>query len=160
MSCEVALFELFEFVLFLSDAVDDSCLFNFWLFSLVFSSESSCWASDIFCWASAATFRSWPDGNKYVTDGHVNIDIGKESTPEKTIEKMRTVISAAHAPAEPSGQDLNFYLILLKQKCSHHCYPPAYRHLQEDLFHLELLLLRIQYLTEIDFDFDKIAQMN
>lgn len=36
----------------------------------------------------------------------MNIDIGKESTPEKTIEKMRTVISAAHAPAQPSGQDL------------------------------------------------------
>ncbi len=51
-------------------------------------------------------YATGPDGNKYVTDGHVNIDIGKESTPEKTIEKMRTVISAAHAPAEPSGQDL------------------------------------------------------
>lgn len=51
-------------------------------------------------------YKTGPDGNKYVTDGHVNIDIGKESTPEKTIEKMRTVISAAHAPAEPSGQDL------------------------------------------------------
>ena len=51
-------------------------------------------------------YKTGPDGNKYITDGHVNIDIGKESTPEKTIEKMRTVISAAHAPAEPSGQDL------------------------------------------------------
>ena len=51
-------------------------------------------------------YKTGPDGNKYVTDGHVNIDIGKESTPEKTIEKMRTVISAAHAPAEPSSQDL------------------------------------------------------
>ena len=51
-------------------------------------------------------YKTGPDGNKYVTDGHVNIDIGKESTPEETIEKMRTVISAAHAPAEPSGQDL------------------------------------------------------
>ena len=57
-------------------------------------------------------------------------------------------------------QDLNFYLILLKQKRSHRCYHSEYRHLQEDLFHLELLLLRIQYLTEIDFDFDKIEQMN
>lgn len=51
-------------------------------------------------------YKTGPDGNKYITDGHVNIYIGKESTPEKTIEKMRTVISAAHAPAEPSGQDL------------------------------------------------------
>ncbi len=51
-------------------------------------------------------YKTGPDGNKYITDGHVNIDIGKESTPEKTIEKMRTVISVAHAPAEPSGQDL------------------------------------------------------
>lgn len=32
-------------------------------------------------------YKTGPDGNKYVTDGHVNIDIGKESTPEKTIEK-------------------------------------------------------------------------
>lgn len=28
-------------------------------------------------------YKTGPDGNKYITDGHVNIDIGKESTPEK-----------------------------------------------------------------------------
>ena len=36
-------------------------------------------------------YKTGPDGNKYITDGHVNIDIGKESTPEKTIEKMRKI---------------------------------------------------------------------
>ena len=31
--------------------------------------------------------------------------MGKESTPEKTVEKMKVVINAANAPAEPSSQD-------------------------------------------------------
>lgn len=51
-------------------------------------------------------YTKGPDGNSYVENGHVNIDVGKENTPEKTISKMQTVIKAAHAPAEPSGQDL------------------------------------------------------
>ena len=38
--------------------------------------------------------------------GHVNIDTSKESDPDKTIEKMRVVIKAAKAPAQPSGQDM------------------------------------------------------
>ena len=50
-------------------------------------------------------YEKGPDGKSYVTDGHVNIDIGKESTPEKTVEKMKVVINAANAPAEPSSQD-------------------------------------------------------
>ncbi|MGN1282074.1 MAG: putative metalloprotease CJM1_0395 family protein [Succinivibrio sp.] len=50
-------------------------------------------------------YEKGPDGKSYVTDGHVNIDISKESTPEKTIKKMKVVIAAANAPAEPSNQD-------------------------------------------------------
>ena len=50
-------------------------------------------------------YEKGPDGKSYVTEGHVNIDIGKESTPEKTVEKMKVVINAANAPAEPSSQD-------------------------------------------------------
>ena len=50
-------------------------------------------------------YEKGPDGKSYVTDGHVNIDVGKESTPEKTVEKMKVVINAANAPAEPSSQD-------------------------------------------------------
>lgn len=50
-------------------------------------------------------YEKGPDGKSYVTDGHVNLDISKEDTPEKTIKKMKTVIAAANAPAEPSNQD-------------------------------------------------------
>lgn len=50
-------------------------------------------------------YKKGPDGKSYVTDGHVNIDVGQESTPEKTIQKMQVVIKAANAPAEPSSQD-------------------------------------------------------
>lgn len=51
-------------------------------------------------------YQTGPDGNRYAIGGHVDIDVSKESTPEKTIEKMQKVIQAAHAPADPSGQDL------------------------------------------------------
>lgn len=51
-------------------------------------------------------YQTGPDGNRYAIGGHVNIDVSKESSPEKTIEKMQQVIQAARAPAEPSGQDL------------------------------------------------------
>lgn len=51
-------------------------------------------------------YQTGPDGNRYAIGGHVNIDVSEESTPEKTIQKMQQVIQAAHAPADPSGQDL------------------------------------------------------
>lgn len=50
-------------------------------------------------------YKQGPDGKKYAVGGEVSIDIGKESTPEKTIEKMRVVRRAALAPADPSPQD-------------------------------------------------------
>lgn len=52
------------------------------------------------------SYEQGPDGKKYVTDGSVSIDIAPESSPQKTIDKMKTVIKAANAPAEPSGQDM------------------------------------------------------
>lgn len=47
-----------------------------------------------------------PDGRMYATSGEVSVDTSAVSNdPQATIEKMRTVISAALAPAEPSTQD-------------------------------------------------------
>lgn len=47
-----------------------------------------------------------PDGRMYATSGEVSVDTSAISNdPEATIEKMRTVIAAALAPAEPSTQD-------------------------------------------------------
>ncbi len=51
-------------------------------------------------------YKKGPDGKDYAVGGHVNIDTSKESDPDKTIEKMRVVIKAAKAPAQPSGQDM------------------------------------------------------
>ncbi len=51
-------------------------------------------------------YQKGPDGKDYAVGGHVNIDTSEESDPDKTIEKMRIVIKAAKAPAQPSGQDL------------------------------------------------------
>lgn len=50
-------------------------------------------------------YENGPDGKRYATGGHVNIDMSKEKTPEKTVSKMQKVIASANAPAEPSGQD-------------------------------------------------------
>ena len=44
-------------------------------------------------------------GREYIVDGKVDISISEESTPEKTVAKMKQVYSAALAPAEPSAQD-------------------------------------------------------
>lgn len=51
-------------------------------------------------------FQRGPDGRMYAAGGEVSIDTGAISgDPKATIEKMQTVIAAANAPAEPSGQD-------------------------------------------------------
>ena len=49
--------------------------------------------------------QTGPDHNNYAVGGHVNIDVSEESTPEKTIAKMKVVQRSALAPAEPSPQD-------------------------------------------------------
>jgi len=46
-----------------------------------------------------------PDGRMYATGGDVSIDVGRERTPQATIQKMQVVKRAAMAPAQPSGQD-------------------------------------------------------
>lgn len=51
------------------------------------------------------TLQKGPDGNSYAIGGEVGIDLSSESTPEETIEKMRTIRRAALAPASPSGAD-------------------------------------------------------
>jgi len=52
------------------------------------------------------TYQQGPDGRRYAVGGEVQIDTSKVSgDPEATIQKMRTVQTAALAPAEPSSQD-------------------------------------------------------
>jgi hypothetical protein len=46
-----------------------------------------------------------PDGNRYANSGHVNLDTGKEKTPEATIIKANIIQKAALAPADPSPAD-------------------------------------------------------
>jgi hypothetical protein len=51
-------------------------------------------------------YQTGPDGNKYAIGGEVQIDTSPvDGDPEATIRKMETVIAAALAPGEPSGQD-------------------------------------------------------
>lgn len=51
------------------------------------------------------SYTRGPDGKSYASDGEVSIDLGRESDPQDTIEKMQQVQRAATAPAEPSAQD-------------------------------------------------------
>lgn len=47
-----------------------------------------------------------PDGRLYATSGEVSVDTSSVSgDPQATIDKMRVVIRAAMAPADPSSQD-------------------------------------------------------
>lgn len=51
------------------------------------------------------SYTTGPNGKRYASGGEVPIDIGKEKTPEATIQKMRTIRRAALAPANPSSTD-------------------------------------------------------
>ncbi|MBA3014040.1 MAG: hypothetical protein KKD63_13590 [Proteobacteria bacterium] len=51
------------------------------------------------------SYQRGPDGQNYAVGGEVQIDTGKEATPEATIVKMQIVRQAALAPADPSPQD-------------------------------------------------------
>ena len=51
-------------------------------------------------------FQYGPDGRRYAVGGEVQIDISKESSPEKTLQKMEQVIASAMAPQQPSAQDI------------------------------------------------------
>ncbi|WP_210396860.1 putative metalloprotease CJM1_0395 family protein [Motiliproteus sediminis] len=53
------------------------------------------------------SFTRGPDGRLYATGGEVSIDTSAVAgDPQATIDKARTVIQAATAPANPSPQDL------------------------------------------------------
>jgi hypothetical protein len=52
------------------------------------------------------SYQVGPDGNRYAVGGEVSIDTSSvRGDPQATILKMQTVIRAALAPAQPSGQD-------------------------------------------------------
>ncbi|MCL2260718.1 MAG: hypothetical protein FWC15_05095 [Fibromonadales bacterium] len=50
-------------------------------------------------------FVTGPDGKRYASSGHVNLDTSPERTPEATIRKADVIRKAALAPAEPSTAD-------------------------------------------------------
>lgn len=51
-------------------------------------------------------YQAGPDGIRYAVGGEVQIDSSPvEGDPQATIAKARTIVAAALAPAEPSGQD-------------------------------------------------------
>jgi hypothetical protein len=50
-------------------------------------------------------YAAGPDGNRYAVAGHVNLDTGREASPEATIQKAQIVRKAALAPANPSSSD-------------------------------------------------------
>ena len=57
--------------------------------------------------AVSYSYQSGPDGKRYAIGGEVPIDASPISgDPLATIGKMRTVIAAARAPADPSPQDI------------------------------------------------------
>ena len=51
------------------------------------------------------TYEVGPNGKRYAVGGEVPINMNKEATPEKTIQKMQIVARAAMAPANPSAAD-------------------------------------------------------
>jgi hypothetical protein len=51
-------------------------------------------------------YQEGADGMRYAIGGHVDIDTGKETTPEETIKKAKTIKAAATAPGAPSPADL------------------------------------------------------
>ncbi len=55
--------------------------------------------------AISYSYQEGPDGKQYAIGGSVPIDVSPEATAEATVAKMRVVIAAALAPAEPSGPD-------------------------------------------------------
>lgn len=52
-------------------------------------------------------YETGPNGKRYATGGHVNIDASEvKGDPQATIRKMEVVRRAALAPAQPSAQDM------------------------------------------------------
>lgn len=63
-------------------------------------------------------FQTGPDGKRYAVGGHVNFNVGAESTPEASIRKADVIYKAALAPAEPSGADHNVASAAMKLKAN------------------------------------------
>lgn len=55
--------------------------------------------------APSYSYTTGPDGNRYISDGEVSIDVSQEEDPKDTITKMQKVQAAALAPAQPSNAD-------------------------------------------------------
>ncbi|MBN8525444.1 MAG: hypothetical protein J0M02_08920, partial [Planctomycetes bacterium] len=51
------------------------------------------------------SYQTGPDGRRYAVGGEVSIDMGSAGDPRTTVERMRQVVAAALAPAQPSAQD-------------------------------------------------------
>ena len=51
------------------------------------------------------SYQQGPDGKMYAIGGEVSISFKSGSTPQETMQNAQAVISAAMAPADPSGQD-------------------------------------------------------
>lgn len=46
-----------------------------------------------------------PDGKRYASSGHVNLDVSPEKKPEETVKKAEVIKRAALAPTDPSPSD-------------------------------------------------------
>ena len=55
--------------------------------------------------APSYDYQTGPDGKRYAVGGEVGIDTSSLKDPSANLEKARTLIRAALAPANPSGQD-------------------------------------------------------
>lgn len=51
-------------------------------------------------------YQIGPDGKRYAVGGHVDLQTGGRSDPEKALSEAETVKRAAMAPASPSGPDM------------------------------------------------------
>lgn len=51
------------------------------------------------------SYQKGPDGVNYAVGGEVQIDTSSGRTPQESLERARTIQTAAMAPAQPSGQD-------------------------------------------------------
>ncbi len=51
------------------------------------------------------TLKLGPDGKRYASGGHVDIDTSEGRTPQETIQKSAQIRRAALAPADPSSKD-------------------------------------------------------
>lgn len=52
------------------------------------------------------SYQKGPDGISYAVGGEVQIDTSPGRTPQESLERARTIQTAALAPAQPSGQDM------------------------------------------------------